>query len=72
LAVSRRRFLFWEFGWRKEVDQMALDNGCRGGGHGIPIPHGGDIASRSSNVMANLTNAKSNIEAVIHSLPDTN
>jgi hypothetical protein len=54
-----------------EINKMALDNGCPGGAHGIPIPHGGDIASRSSNVKANLENAKPNIEAVIQSLPGT-
>jgi hypothetical protein len=36
---------------------------------GIPIPNGGAIASRGSNVMANLTNAKSSIKSVIDSLP---
>jgi hypothetical protein len=53
----------------KQINGMALDNGCPGGAHGLPISHGGDIAARSSNVMANLNNAKSNIVSVIHSLP---
>ena len=55
-----------------EINQMALGLGCPGGSQGLPIPHGGDIASRSSNVMANLANAKSSIEAVINSLPRKN
>jgi hypothetical protein len=55
----------------QEVNQMALDNGCPGGAHGIPIPHGGDIASRSSGVISNLGNAKSFIQSVIDSLPGT-
>jgi hypothetical protein len=55
-----------------EINQMALSDGCPGGAHGIPIPHGGDIASRSSSVMTNLANAKSAIEGVIRSLPNRN
>jgi hypothetical protein len=55
----------------QEINKMALDNGCPGGAHGIPIPHGGDIASRSSSVISNLTNAKSFIQSVINSLPGT-
>lgn len=56
----------------KEINQMALGSGCSGGPSGVPIPHQGVIASRSSNVMANLSNAKSDIETVIHTLPPMN
>jgi hypothetical protein len=55
-----------------EISRMALALGCPGDGQGTQSRYGGDIASRSSNVMANLANAKSSIEAVIHSLPGGN
>lgn len=54
----------------KEINQMASDGGgCPGGGHGIPIPHGADMASRSSGVLATLQGATGNIQNVIDSLP---
>ena len=53
----------------QEISQMALADGCPGGPHGLPIPHGGDIASRSSAVMATLTDGKASIVSVIHSIP---
>jgi hypothetical protein len=54
----------------EEIRKMASDGGgCPGGGHGIPIPHGVDMASRSEHVSANLSFAKNNIQSVIDSLP---
>lgn len=54
----------------KEINQMASDGGgCPGGGHGIPIPHGADMASRSSGVLATLQGATGTIQNVIDSLP---
>ena len=49
----------------EQVKKMALDNGCPGGAHGIAIPHGGDMASLSSEVITNLTNAKAAINETI-------
>jgi hypothetical protein len=54
----------------KEIGQMAADGGgCPGQGHGIPIPHGADMASRSSGVLATLRGATGSIKNVIDSLP---
>jgi len=53
----------------QDVSNMASTNGCPGEGHGIAIPHGADMASRSSSVMATLADAGANINSVIESLP---
>jgi hypothetical protein len=55
----------------REIISMASDGGgCPGGAHGIAIPHGADMASRGSGVLAALEAGRSNIHAVIESLPD--
>jgi hypothetical protein len=52
------------------IDLAGDAKGCPGGGSGLPIPHGNDMAIRSSSVLATLEGAKSNIHAVFESLPD--
>jgi hypothetical protein len=53
----------------QEVVQMASTNGCPGGSNGIAIPHGPDMAARSSAVKATLSAAEANLNSVINSLP---
>lgn len=56
-----------------EIGRMASDGGgCPGSGHGIAIPNGAAMASRSADVSANLRFAKNNIQSVINSLPSKN
>jgi hypothetical protein len=52
----------------QEITSMASAEGCPGGAHGIAIPHGADMASRSSSVLATIQGAASNIKDVIESL----
>jgi hypothetical protein len=57
----------------QEVVQMASDAGaCPGGGHGVPIPHGSDMATRSSAVIATLSAFEAEISSVVESLPSNN
>jgi len=56
----------------QEVNDMASAAGCPGEGHGIPIPHGADMASRSAAVQSTLALAADQINQVINSLPGQN
>jgi hypothetical protein len=53
----------------QEVVQMASTNGCPGGAHGIAIPHGSDMAARSSAVLQTLGDSETDLDSVIESLP---
>lgn len=53
----------------QEVINMASVAGCPGESGEIAIPHGADMAGRSSAVLATLGDARSNINSVIDSLP---
>jgi hypothetical protein len=53
----------------QEVIDMASAAGCPGGAHGIAIPHGADMASRSAQVKSTLGTAADEINQVIRSLP---
>ena len=54
----------------EELNRLALDSGaCPGGAHGIPIPHGGDMAKYGSTVISDLKNARATIEPILQQPP---
>jgi len=54
----------------KQINKLASDGGgCPGGSGGIAIPHGADMASFSSGVLATIKDASASLNSVIKSLP---
>jgi hypothetical protein len=49
----------------QRVNSLALDNGCPGGAHGLPIPHGGEMAAASSEVIRSLTDTQREIREIV-------